>query len=607
MQKDLFQREARVVRSLLRILGVHKRLLLGVVFLGLLASMFEGVSLSLPIPLLNALTTRAGWFTSKSPIASVLQRAISPVPPAFQFPGIVLAIFVAVCLRNLISYGNVSAFAFVESRVSHDLRVRLFAHMLEVPLADAEDISSGSLINLLETEAWRTNDALKILFGAITSACTAVIFVPLLFLLSWRLALLALLSVFVIPIIVSMVTREVRGLGKRAVVANTELATRTWASLSGLRVIHSYGQQSFELSRFAEASRKARDISLRIAIKSARTGPVSEILIAAVIGGLALLVNARLIDIATLSAFVLILYRLQPRVRELVSSRVSLAELEGAVLAVTEFLESNLPVQSGNLSAGAWSTVRFEGVSFRHKTQEVPALDNVSFEFSRGSTLAIVGPSGSGKSTVLDLLLGFRHAQKGRITIDGTPIEDLDGGAWRSRLAVVSQDPYIFDDTLRFNILYGRPESDHREIVQAAELADADSFISTLPNGYETLVGERGVRLSGGEGQRVVLARALIRVPEILILDEATNALDSVTEQAFQRALSHFKRNHCVVIVAHRLSTIRQADHIVVLNRGKLVEQGDFPSLLARNGLFTRMYELQQFGQTAECDGVTAD
>ena len=607
MQTDRIQREFRVVRTLLRILGPHKRLLPVVIFLGLLASLFEGVSLSLPIPLLHALTVRAGWFAGKSPVALTLQRFISPVPPALQFPVIVSAIFLGVCLKNLINYGNVASFSFVESRVSHDVRVRLFARILELPLAEAEDTSSGNLINLLETEAWRTSEALKVLFGAITSGCTAVVFVPLLFLLSWRLALLALGTVSVIPVVISMVTRNVRALGDRVVVANTELATRTWASLNGLRVIHSYGQQSFELKRFAKASRKARDISLHLSIMAARTAPVSEILVAAVIGGLAMLVGAKLIDVATLSAFVLILYRLQPRVRELVSARVSLAELGGAVLEVARFLEANVPAQAGDLSPEGWGVVRFEGVTFRHSGQERPALDNVSFEFSRGSTLAIVGPSGAGKSTVLDLLLGFRHPEKGRIVIDGTPIENIDGGAWRSKLSVVSQDPYIFDDTVRFNILYGRPESEHGEIVQAAELADADSFIRTLTNGYDTLVGERGVHLSGGEGQRVVLARALIRVPEILILDEATNALDSVTEQAFQRALSHFARNHSVVIVAHRLSTIRQADHIVVLNQGRVVEQGDFSTLLARNGLFTRMYELQQFGQTAECDGVTAD
>jgi len=190
--------------------------------------------------------------------------------------------------------------------------------------------------------------------------------------------------------------------------------------------------------------------------------------------------------------------------------------------------------------------------------------------------------------------------------IDGTPINDLDRAEWRSKFAVVNQDPYIFDETVSFNIQYGRPEVDLREMVEAAKLACADSFIRALPDGYDTVVGERGVRLSGGQRQRLVLARALVRKSEILVLDEATNALDSVTEQAFQQALEHFTKDHTVIIVAHRLSTIQQADHILVLHHGRLVEQGDFSSLIARNGLFARMYQLQNYGQAAEYSSVTA-
>jgi ATP-binding cassette, subfamily B, bacterial MsbA len=607
MQKNVVYHELGVARGLLRLLQGYRWLLPIVVILGLMSSMLEGVSLSLLIPLLNALTDRAGSLVGKSSVALRLQNVIGIVPPRFQLLAVVVSIFVAVCLKNLIGYANVGTFAFVDSRVSHELRIRLLTRILSMSLVNVEDLSSGSLMNLLETETWRTSQALSVLFVAVTSACTAAIFVPLLFLLSWRLALFSLLSVAIIPIVVSLATRKVRALGDQAVVANTELATRMWSSLNGLRVIHNFGREAFELNRFAEASRVARDVSLRLSVILATSGPVSEVLITAIIAALALLVGAHLIDVATLSAFILILYRLQPRVRDLVSSRVALVGFEGAILAVTRFLETDVPARAGSSFPEAWRAVRFEGVTFRHNNRESPALDDVSFEISRGSTVAIVGSSGAGKSTLLDLLLGFRNAQSGRITIDGKPLEQLDGVLWRSRLAVVNQDPYVFDETVRFNILYGRPETDHKDMVHAAKLAYADSFIRALPKGYDTVVGERGVRLSGGQKQRLVLARALVRFPDVLVLDEATNALDSATEQAFQDALANFARDRTIVIVAHRLSTIQRANHIIVLHQGKLVEQGDFPSLLARNGFFARMYELQRFGQTAECGGVTAD
>ncbi|HET9178126.1 MAG TPA: ABC transporter ATP-binding protein [Terriglobia bacterium] len=601
--------EIGIVRRLLPLLQGYKWLLPVVVVLGLLASVMEGASLSLLVPLLRVLTDHAGSLARNNSLIWRFENVIDVVPPGWRLPAVVLAIFVAICFKNLISYADVAAFSHVESRLGHDLRVRLFTRILNVPYARMEDYPPGNLMNLLETETWYTSQALKVLFSAVTSACTIVIFVPLLFFLSWRLAIAALLIAAILPSIVALVTREVRALGERAVAANSDLASRMWSSLNGLRVTHLFGREDFERKCFEESSRRARDISLRLSLILARNNPAGEILITALIAGLALLVQAHLIDIATLSAFVVILYRLQPRVRVLVSSRVSLAGFEGSVMAITRFLgeDASGPAPSGVQCPETWQTIRFEGVTFRFNNQEVAALDKVSFEIRRGASVAIVGSSGAGKSTLIDLLLGFREPQGGSVTIDGIAMNDLDRVAWRSRFAVVNQDPYIFDETVRFNILYGRPEADHPDVVEAAKLACADSFIQALPDGYETVVGERGVRLSGGQRQRLVLARALVRKPDVLVLDEATNALDSVTEQAFQQALEHFTRDHTIIIVAHRLSTIQQADHILVLHQGKLVEQGNFSSLLARNGLFARMYELQSYGQAAEYSDVATN
>lgn len=421
-------REVAVLRSLLSLLRGHRWLFPVVVTLGLLVSILEGTSLSLIIPLLHTLTNNAELEVGKSTLAVTFQAAFSAVPHEFRLALILGAIFVTICLKNMLSYADVAAFSFVDSRVSHNLRVRLFDRVLAMPLSRTEEDRSGRLMNVLETETWRTSQALSLLFSAITSACTAAIFVPLLFLLSWPLTLIALLSVGIIPVIVSVITREVVELGERSVAANSELATRMWSNLNGLRVIHSFGREEFELVRFADASRAVRDITLRLALISARNGPVAEVLITALIAALALTVEVWRLDVATLAAFVVILYRLQPRIRDLVSARVALLGLQGAVREVTRLVETPdmvPPARSGHVFPELRRTVRFDAVTFRYEEHKIPALKNVSFEIKRGSTVAIVGSSGAGKSTLLDLLLRFRDPQQGQITVDGRPMGEL--------------------------------------------------------------------------------------------------------------------------------------------------------------------------------------
>ena len=333
----------------------------------------------------------------------------------------------------------------------------------------------------------------------------------------------------------------------------------------------------------------------------------------AVIAVVALTVRVGLIDLPTLIAFIAILYRLQPRIRALITSRVTLLGLQGAVLTVTDFPDAPPDPARGSgrrTFSGLKREIRFEHVTFRYDEAQRPALDHAALTIRRGGMTAVVGRSGAGKSTLLDLLLQFQQPQQGMILVDGIPLETLDIASWRSRIAVVSQDPYIFDDSVRDNILYGRPTATDAEIAAAACLAHADHFIAELPRGYETIVGDRGVRLSGGQRQRLALARALARRPDILVLDEATNALDSLTEQAFQEALLEFARERTVIVVAHRLSTIERADHIVFLDSGRVVEQATFADLLRADGLFARMHRLQSLGRaTADspAGGIGAD
>jgi subfamily B ATP-binding cassette protein MsbA len=326
------------------------------------------------------------------------------------------------------------------------------------------------------------------------------------------------------------------------------------------------------------------------------TGPITEVLVTCVVALLAFLVNNSHVNVGILVTFLAILYRLQPRLVGLVSAFASLRGLHASIMAVSEALAPpSRPVSCDGKRQflALRNGLQFEAVSFTHEGASRPAISEVSFDVTQGNIIALVGRSGAGKSTLLDLVLRFYQPHRGEILADGIPIREFGLASWRARLAVVSQDPYIFDDTIRANILYGRPEASEADMVNAASLACADDFIRQLPLGYDTKVGERGMQISGGQRQRLALARALVRDPDILILDEATNALDTLTERAFQTALEHFARPRLVFVVAHRLATIEKADRVVVLDAGRVVETGTPSTLLAAGGWFSKLFLAQ--------------
>jgi ABC-type multidrug transport system fused ATPase/permease subunit len=243
---------------------------------------------------------------------------------------------------------------------------------------------------------------------------------------------------------------------------------------------------------------------------------------------------------------------------------------------------------------GLADAVRFDSVSFRYSPESDWALTDITIEIPRGQRIAFVGPSGAGKSTLIALLLRFYDPQRGSILVDGIPLPDLELHSWRQHLAVVSQDTHIFNASIRENIGYGQPNADEQDIVASARLADAHVFISTLPQGYDTYVGDHGVGLSGGQKQRIALARAIVRKADLLILDEATNALDSISESVVMDSIRALGRDCTVIAIAHRLSTVMHSDKIVVLEGGRVKEQGPPSELLRNHALFAQLYELQQ-------------
>jgi subfamily B ATP-binding cassette protein MsbA len=378
--------------------------------------------------------------------------------------------------------------------------------------------------------------------------------------------------------------------------ANSELAHRMVEGIDGMRVIRAFGRESYEQGRFDATSNRLRRVMLRMSLLEGIVHPVYEVLAAALVLIILLVAVPNARDSSVLLVFAFVLYRIQPRVKEFDASRVRLAALSTSVEEVLAFLNTTdkLYTISGSVThLGSDPVIVFDKVSLQYDAADDLALTEASFTIPAGHTTAFVGPSGGGKSTVMKLILRFYEPTSGSITVGGQTLSELQVEFWRNQIAVVSQDVYLFDATVRENIAYGRLDACPDEIIEAARKADAHEFIERLPNKYETVLGHHGMRLSGGQQQRISLARAIIRDPRILILDEATNALDSISEQWIQDTLDKLRENRTVIMIAHRLSTIERADQIIVLDKGRVRESGKLSELVKAGGLFARLYHLQ--------------
>jgi subfamily B ATP-binding cassette protein MsbA len=374
------------------------------------------------------------------------------------------------------------------------------------------------------------------------------------------------------------------------------ISGRVTEDFQGLRLLHSSG-----LLDLADQQLRARmsDLEYQLRAQGRRLSlvePLSSFLpimaIALISAFSLLLLGERSTGVLpSLVTFVLALQRLSTRLSTLSASFNQLADNQGRLNRLNQILSSEgkqFRRVGGILFKGLEREIRFNQISLQYSQELPPSLSEISFVLPKGKMLALVGPSGAGKSSIADLLTGLYSPTSGQILIDDTPLQQLDLASWQQRLGVVSQDTFLFNATIAENIAIGLANVSKQQIVDACEAAQAASFIESLPQGYQTVVGERGYRLSGGQRQRLSLARAILRDPDLLILDEATSALDSQSEKLVQQALERFGRDHTLLVIAHRLSTIQHADQIIVLNKGRIFEHGSHSSLIRGDGLYSR-------------------
>ncbi|HEX9369362.1 MAG TPA: ABC transporter transmembrane domain-containing protein [Roseiflexaceae bacterium] len=510
------------------------------------------------------------------------------------------AALVLALVKGMADYGQTVLMNRVGQRVIVDVQTASFARLIHADLTYFNATSSGMLISrLINDVSLLRNAAANVLAGIGRDAVTVVFLVGLMFYQDWVLALVAF---FAFPLAI----RPIVGIGRRMrrVSANTQaemgqLTTLLSQTFQGARHVKAYGMEEYEERRAAGLFERIYALADRANRTRARATPLMEALggaaIAVVIlyGGHQVISGTRTPG-AFFSFITALLLAYQP-LKALAILNANLQEGLAAAQRVFQLLDIE-PVIRDRPDARplrvTTGEVRFEAVRFGYGANIV-ALDGISLTVPGGSTVALVGPSGAGKSTMLNLIPRFYDVEEGAISIDGQDVRSLTLASLRGAIALVAQEVSLFDDTVHANIAYGRFGAPQSDIEAAAAAAGADRFIRELPQGYDTPVGEHGVRLSGGQRQRLVIARAMLKDAPILLLDEATSALDSESERQVQAALRSLMRGRTTIVIAHRLSTVIGADLICVLDRGHIVETGRHAQLLARSGLYTRLYETQ--------------
>ncbi len=512
-----------------------------------------------------------------------------------------LILFIAL-ISNFFVYFQGFFMAYVQQSVVRDFRNRLFEKYQQLSLSFFHRQRTGQLISRVTNDVVVLNETLDLGFNQlVVDSFTVILLLGFLLLLSWKLTLLAALVLPAVFGFIYWMGKKLRKYSFRSQEKMADVNSILEESIANIRIVKAYAMENFEIKKFFKATGEFFRALLRMTRIRHLASPVNDILI--VFAGIAILIYAGTkiiegggeMDAGDFMTFIIAMFSLIKPVKNLF--RIHIKIQEGMAASERIFHIIDTPIQVSESPAAVpketfESLIKYDHVSFAYFSGE-PVITDVSFEVKRGEVVALVGPSGAGKSTLFDLLPRFYDPQRGQITIDDADIKDIKLNSLRHMLGIVTQETYLFNDTIKNNIAYGLTAAPFEDIEKAAQVANAHNFITEFEKGYDTLVGNRGVRLSGGQRQRIAIARAMLKNPQILIFDEATSALDTEAELLVQEAIDRLMKDRTTLVIAHRLSTIINAHRILVLDRGRIIEEGRHDELLKQNGLYHKLYMMQ--------------
>ena len=592
-----FWRENRLI---LRQLTYLKKEFALAILMPLMSALFEGFGVGFLFAFLQALVSNSselfktgiGWFD-----IWVLGSNTSSQEQLYRICALILA---STLIRAFFNYFSSISMEAVKYKLSDRLNKSLFEQLQSISLSYFGKTKTGEIINTMTTEVSRLQYAISSLGFALYKGFASLIYIFILLSISWQLTILSGVCFGTMGIAIAKLNARIREESFPVSEANAKYTSVVVELVNSIRTMQSFSTQDFERKKFYTSSNEVVGTSLLALGALSVIRPLVEVAATLVLVGILLIsitffVNTGVLKIATLLTFLLVLFRLLPAMQEIISAFATASSFQGSIQSIERLLrKDDKPyLMSGTqYFPGLKNTLEFIDVDFSYDLDK-QVLQKVSFKIEQGENVALVGSSGSGKTTLVDLIPRFYDPTNGEIRIDGRRLQEFDIHELRKKMAIVSQETFIFNTSVFNNIAYGIPGISFEEVEQAAKLANALDFIQDMPEKWETQLGDRGTRLSGGQRQRIAIARALLRDPEILILDEATSALDTISEKLIQDSLEKLSAGRTVISIAHRLSTIMKADKVIVIEAGQIVEQGTYRNLLNKQGHLWKYHQMQ--------------
>jgi subfamily B ATP-binding cassette protein MsbA len=594
-----------VYRRLVPFLRPHSWRLVGTIAASLGAALLDAFSLALLIPFLNVLFKQSMLSIKQGLVSDLLHATIGHLmingDKMGSLRNVIFVVIAVVIAKNFLVWIGGQLGASLQESITCDLRNALYEHLSRLPLGYFMRMKAGQILSRVINDTVETRLVLtQIVTQSLQSGAFVLMSIAFLVALSWKLTILALVIVPVLSIVLQPLLKKLRRGNRHRGNQHGEMTSVLQETISGIRLVKSFSAEGYEGRRFTAASDLYAKTTVRLTRLSFLAAPVTEV-IGMLIAVTLLWIGARQVIVdqsltgADLITFLLYVLRLLQPLKQITAmpamAQSSLASAERLFEILDTPTEHDRDTGTRIITSFDRDIV-FDHVHFAYDDE--PVLRDITLHATRGDVIALVGPSGAGKSTLVDLIPRFYETTGGHILLDGVETRTITLPSLRSLIGIVSQDTVLFNDTVRNNIAYGTPTKyTDEQIEAAARAANAHGFIAALPDGYHTLLGERGTRLSGGQRQRIAIARALLSDPPILILDEATSALDTESERLVQAAVDRLLQGRTVFVIAHRLSTVQHATQILVLDDGQIIERGTHEELLAMRGAYSRLYALQ--------------